>query len=123
MPPAYVKPYVKRHKNDAADAEAICEAVAGQTLRAMGAWELPWGGRIEERRRKKNRCGGYAQAREPNQAHGIRPFPVSPNLERRRTALSQVDPPAGPTDKVPGVFCFAVLLSERSLNGDIAHDN
>jgi transposase len=26
MPPAYVKPYVKRHKNDAADAEAICEA-------------------------------------------------------------------------------------------------
>lgn len=27
MPPAYVKPYVKRGKNDAADAEAICEAV------------------------------------------------------------------------------------------------
>ena len=24
MPPAYVKPYVKRHKNDATDAEAIC---------------------------------------------------------------------------------------------------
>ena len=27
MPPAYVKPYIKRQKNDAADAEAICEAV------------------------------------------------------------------------------------------------
>ena len=27
MPPAYVKPYLKRGKNDAADAEAICEAV------------------------------------------------------------------------------------------------
>jgi transposase len=26
MPPAYGKPYVKRQKNDAADAEAICEA-------------------------------------------------------------------------------------------------
>jgi hypothetical protein len=26
---AYVKPYVKRHKNDAADAEAICEAGSG----------------------------------------------------------------------------------------------
>jgi transposase len=25
MPPAYVKPYVKRHKNDSVDAEAICE--------------------------------------------------------------------------------------------------
>ena len=27
MPPAYVKPYVKRQKNDVTDAEAICEAV------------------------------------------------------------------------------------------------
>ncbi|MEO8617241.1 MAG: transposase, partial [Luteolibacter sp.] len=27
IPPAYVKPYVKHQKNDAADAEAICEAV------------------------------------------------------------------------------------------------
>src|SRR5258708_11482136 len=27
MPPAYVKPYVKRQKNGMADAEAICEAV------------------------------------------------------------------------------------------------
>jgi transposase len=33
MPPAYVKPYVKRHKNDAADAEAICEAVGRPTMR------------------------------------------------------------------------------------------
>lgn len=33
MPPAYVKPYVKRQKNDAADAEAICEAVARPTMR------------------------------------------------------------------------------------------
>lgn len=28
IPPSYVKPYVKRQKNDAADAEAICEAVS-----------------------------------------------------------------------------------------------
>ena len=33
MPPAYVKPYVKRQKNDAADAEAICEAVARTNMR------------------------------------------------------------------------------------------
>jgi transposase len=33
MPPAYVKPYVKRHKNDAADAEAICEAVTRRNMR------------------------------------------------------------------------------------------
>jgi transposase len=36
MPPAHVKPYVNRHKNDAVDAEAICEAVnqAKHALRA-----------------------------------------------------------------------------------------
>jgi hypothetical protein len=33
MPPQYVKPYVKRQKNDAADAEAICEAVTRPTMR------------------------------------------------------------------------------------------
>lgn len=33
MPPAYVKPYVKRQKNDAADAEAICEAVQRPSMR------------------------------------------------------------------------------------------
>jgi transposase len=44
MPPAYVKPYVKRQKNDTTDAEAICEAVtrpkhavcADQDARATG---------------------------------------------------------------------------------------
>ena len=33
MPPTFVKPYVKRQKNDAADAEAICEAVTRSTMR------------------------------------------------------------------------------------------
>jgi transposase len=33
MPPAYVKPYVKRHKNDVTDAEAICEAVTRPNMR------------------------------------------------------------------------------------------
>ena len=36
LPPAYVKPYVKRQKNDAADAEAICEAVTRANMRFVG---------------------------------------------------------------------------------------
>jgi transposase len=35
IPPAYVKPFVKRQKNDAADAEAIVEAATG---RRCGSW-------------------------------------------------------------------------------------
>src|SRR6188768_633043 len=47
MPPAYVKPYVKRHKNDAADAEAICEAVSlgvGMSLAHSGVFAIAFPG-------------------------------------------------------------------------------
>ena len=37
MPPAYVKPYVKRGKTDAGDAAAICEAVTRPTMRFVAA--------------------------------------------------------------------------------------
>ena len=33
IPPQLVKPYVKRNKNDAADAEALCEAMSRPTMR------------------------------------------------------------------------------------------
>ena len=36
MPAQYVKPYVKRQKNDMADAEAIAEAVTRPTMRFVG---------------------------------------------------------------------------------------
>src|SRR5829696_8470046 len=35
IPPAYVKPFVKRQKNDAADAEAICEAAQRPGMRSV----------------------------------------------------------------------------------------
>src|ERR1019366_4716295 len=38
MPPAYVKPYVRRQKNDAADAAGICEAVTRPSMRFVGIW-------------------------------------------------------------------------------------
>jgi transposase len=40
MPPAYIKPYVKRGKTDAGDAEAICEAVTRPTMRFVPALAL-----------------------------------------------------------------------------------
>ena len=50
MPPAYVKPYVKRQKNDAADAEAICEAVTRPSMRFVEVKTLPLGsGRLRAR--------------------------------------------------------------------------
>ena len=40
MPPAYVKPYVRRQKNDASDASAICEAVTRPSVRSVGVRSL-----------------------------------------------------------------------------------
>ena len=54
MPPACVKPYVKRGKTEAADAEAVCEAVTRPTMRfvpvksAEVRWRTP---SVPERRR------------------------------------------------------------------------
>jgi hypothetical protein len=53
MSPAYVKPYLKRGKTDAADAEAVCEAVTRPTMgfvrvvqgkipKAIHAWRIYW---------------------------------------------------------------------------------
>ena len=40
MPPHYVKPYVKRNKNDAADAAAICEAVTRPSMRFVAVKDI-----------------------------------------------------------------------------------
>jgi transposase len=39
--PAYVKPFVKRQKNDMADAEAICEAAQRPTMRFVASKPPP----------------------------------------------------------------------------------
>ena len=40
MPPAYVKPYIRRQKNDASDAAAICEAVMRPSMRFVSLRSL-----------------------------------------------------------------------------------
>jgi transposase len=40
MPPAYVKPYIRRQKNDPSDAAAICEAVTRPSRRFVGVRSL-----------------------------------------------------------------------------------
>lgn len=42
IPPVYVKSYVKRRKTDAADAEAICEALTRPTMRFVAVKSVDW---------------------------------------------------------------------------------
>ena len=50
MPARDVKAYVKRNKNDAADAEAICEAVRRPTMRFVGVKSAEQQGRLMQHR-------------------------------------------------------------------------
>ncbi|NOG74014.1 transposase [Roseicella sp. DB1501] len=68
MPPAYVKPYVKRGKTDAADTEAICEAVTRPTMRFVP---------------EKSR----GAAGQPNGAEGPRHASAPAHPDHQRTAL------------------------------------
>jgi len=45
-PPRYVKPYVKRNKHDAADAEAICEAITRPTMRFVPVKSIDQSGKF-----------------------------------------------------------------------------
>ena len=47
IPPAYVKPFVKRQKNDVADAEAICEAAQRPGMRFVP---------VKDEAQQANRC-------------------------------------------------------------------
>ena len=55
MPPAYVKAYVKRNKNDAADAEANCEAVTRPSMRFVPVKDVDFGSRLYTNTRARAR--------------------------------------------------------------------
>ena len=69
MPPQYVKPYVKTNKNDAADAEAICEAVARPNMHFVPIKTLEQQGILTIHRIRQ----GYVKARtaQANQIRGL----------------------------------------------------
>ena len=70
MSPQFVKPYVKSNKNDAADAEAICEAVARPNMRFVPVKS------VEQQAVLSLHCArqGFVAARTA-QANQIRGFP------------------------------------------------
>ena len=67
MAPQFVKPYVKSNKSDAADAEAICEAVQRPTMRFVPAKSVP-----QQDLQSLHRIRSQAVARRTAQANQIR---------------------------------------------------
>jgi transposase len=69
MPPAYVKAYVKRGKTDAADAEAICEAVRRPTMRFVQVKSAEQQGRLMQHRTRDLLLRQRTQAINALRAH------------------------------------------------------
>jgi transposase len=69
MPAKDVKAYVKRNKNDAADAEAICEAVRRPTMRFVGAKSAEQQGRLMQHRTRDLLMRQRTQAINALRAH------------------------------------------------------
>jgi len=69
MAPQFVKPYVKSNKNDAADAEAICEAVTRPTMRFMPIKNVEQQSVLASHRARQ----GFVKARtaQANQIRGL----------------------------------------------------
>ena len=75
IPPACVKPFVKRSKKDAVDAEAICEAAQrpGMRLVAVKSEEQQSAGLVFRRRDlavRLDRCRGHYSDEQPHSAIG-----------------------------------------------------
>jgi transposase len=69
MPAKDVKAYVKRNKNDAADAEAICEAVRRPTMRFVGVKSAEQQGRLMQHRSRDLLMRQRTQAINALRAH------------------------------------------------------
>jgi transposase len=69
MAPQFVKPYVKTNKNDAADAEAVCEAVARKNMRFVPIKSIEQQAVLAQHRARQ----GFVKARtaQANQIRGL----------------------------------------------------
>lgn len=111
MAPQFVKPYVKSNKNDRADAEAICEAVARPTMRFV-AIKTPDQQAVLALHRARQ---GFVRARtaQGNQIRGLLAefgYAIPQGLERLRECVGDILEDA--SDELPTSFR---LLIQRLL--------
>ena len=107
MPPAYVKAYVKRNKTDAADAEAICEAVTRPSMRFVPIKTVDQQGARMMLRARELLVRQRSQAVNALRAHmaemGIIAAPGMGNVTKLIAAIRDES-----DDRVPSVARFAL---------------
>ena len=124
MPPSYVKPYVKRQKNDAADAEAICEAVTRPTMRFVEIKTCEQQGTLVLHRVRLMLTRQRTQLSNAIRGHMAEYGLVAPvgrnGLQRLITILDNLD-----DDRVPEVTraSLMLLVTQLGLLNDQILDN
>lgn len=119
MAPQFVKPYVKTNKNDAADAEAICEAVARPNMRFVPVKDIEQQAVLSLHRARQ----GFVKARtaQANQIRGLL-GEYGVILPQGMIQLTQ-DLPAILEEAFPAVLgaAQARLAARHSLSAQIAY--
>jgi transposase len=108
MPPAYVKPYLKRNKNDGRDAEAICEAVSRPTMRFVAVKSIEQQATLAVHTtrallvRQRTMIANSLRA-----ALGELGIVAAPGLEGLRQLMTRLE---APNEEVPEIMRGALLL-------------
>ena len=118
MPPSYVKAYVKRGKTDAADAEAICEAVSRPSMRFVPVNSEETQGLLMTHKTREFLVRQQTQIVNAMRAHlgefGITVPKGIHNVERLITACSQTDLPA-PARKALHLLADQLVETQKKI--------
>ena len=118
MPPSYVKAYVKRGKTDAADAEAICEAVSRPSMRFVPVKSEETQGLLMTHKTREFLVRQQTQIVNAMRAHlgefGITVPKGIHNVERLITACSQTDLPA-PARKALHLLADQLVETQKKI--------
>ncbi|WP_410218266.1 IS110 family transposase [Paracoccus sp. (in: a-proteobacteria)] len=129
IPPAYVKPFVKRQKNDAADAEAICEAALRPTMRFVAVKSEEVQGAAMLFRVRELLIRQRTQAINALRGHLTEFGQIVPQGASNASKLVAlvVDPKSGlPADAIPTLKALITALAHleaeiSKLDAEIAH--
>ena len=118
MPPSYVKAYVKRGKTDAADAEAICEAVSRPSMRFVPVKSEETQVLLMTHKTREFLVRQQTQIVNAMRAHlgefGITVPKGIHNVERLITACSQTDLPA-PARKALHLLADQLVETQKKI--------
>ena len=118
MPPAYVKPYIRRQKNDASDASAICEAVTRPSMRFVGVRSRENQAALMRHKAREMLVSQRTQLLNALRGHLTEVGVIAPQGLRCARELAELIEACDET--IPFEVCEALVVQLRNLDEAIA---